>query len=170
VSTRLHEGFVPGCIGRITELHATTYAGLAGFGRGFEALVARELAAFAEDFEPGRDGLWLLLDAADRVQGAVAIAGPHASGRPGTPEAAAHLRWFITADAVRGQGLGRALLARALAFCDARGHAEVALWTFVGLDAARHLYEAQGFRLVEQAEGRRWGGPVTEQRFVRRRP
>lgn len=163
-ATRVHEGFVPGCIGRITELHATTYAGLAGFGRGFEALVARDLAAFADAFEPGRDGLWLGLDGAAQVQGSVAIAGPH------VPGAAAHLRWFITADAVRGQGLGRALLAQALAFCDARGHAEVALWTFAGLDAARHLYESQGFRLAEQAEGRRWGGPVTEQRFVRRRP
>ncbi len=166
MNATLHEGFTPGCLGRITELHATTYAALAGFGLGFEALVARDLADFADRFEPGRDGLWLVTAGPQQpVQGSVAIDGTHARA----PGGAAHLRWFITSDALRGQGLGRALLARALAFCDARAYPEVALWTFAGLDAARHLYEAHGFRLAEQAEGTRWGGRVTEQRFVRRR-
>ena len=40
--------------------------------------------------------------------------------------------------------------------------------TFKGLDAARHLYEAAGFKLAEESEGRQWGSVVVEQRFVRR--
>jgi hypothetical protein len=42
--------------------------------------------------------------------------------------------------------------------------------TFEGLDAARHLYEAAGFRLLAQAPGAQWGRVVNEQRFERTRP
>ncbi len=58
------------------------------------------------------------------------------------------------------------MLERALAFADARFE-QTYLWTFKGLDAARHLYESHGFELAEEAPGRQWGAAVTEQRFVR---
>ena len=83
-------------------------------------------------------------------------------------EGGAHLRWFITADDVRGKGVGNALLAAAMAFCRARGYARVYLWTFDGLDAARHLYEKFGFQLAQQQRGSQWGVEVDEQRFERR--
>jgi hypothetical protein len=41
----------------------------------------------------------------------------------------------------------------------------VYLWTFEGLDAARHLYEKSGFRLALQKRGAQWGAEVNEQRF-----
>lgn len=79
----------------------------------------------------------------------------------------AHLRWFIVDESLRGMGVGRALLERALAFADAH-YDETYLWTFKGLDAARHLYEAAGFVLTDESEGRQWGSVVVEQRFLRR--
>lgn len=42
----LHLGYLPGCIGRVVEMHATYYAGTVGFGAPFEAKVATELSAF----------------------------------------------------------------------------------------------------------------------------
>jgi glycerol-3-phosphate dehydrogenase len=39
------------------------------------------------------------------------------------------------------------------------------LWTFDGLEAARHLYEKAGFRLAHQQRGTQWGIAVDEQRF-----
>ena len=41
------------------------------------------------------------------------------------------------------------------------------LWTFKGLDAARHLYERHGFRLAEEYAGAQWGVNLVEQRFER---
>jgi len=159
MSITIEEGYAPGCIGRVTQLHAEYYAGNHGFGVPFEAKVAQELAKFCLAFEPDRDGLWLVRDPV--IQGSIAIDGSKASG------GCAHLRWFITSDALRGQGIGRLLLARALAFADTKGYQSIQLWTFAGLDAARHLYEAHGFRLVEQNAGSTWGKVVEEQRFVR---
>ncbi len=162
MSLTLHQGYLPGCIGRITELHARFYAPHAGFGVYFESKVARELAVFCEGHDAGRDGLWLaLLDG--QVEGAIAIDGEHVDTE------GAHLRWFITSEALRGSGAGTALLQAALAFCDARGYRQVDLRTFDGLHAARHLYEKHGFRLVQQQPGWQWGSEVLEQRFDRLR-
>lgn len=154
----IHNGYLPGCIGRITALHAGYYAQAAGFGLAFEAKVASELAAFCLRLDPRTDGLWLALHGSE-VHGAVVI-----DGSAGTA-AGAHLRWFILSEALRGQGVGHQLLAQALDFCRAAGHARVHLWTFDGLHAARHLYEKHGFRLALQQRGTQWGRAVDEQRF-----
>jgi GNAT superfamily N-acetyltransferase len=53
----------------------------------------------------------------------------------------------------------------AIDFCRERRYKKVYLWTFAGLDAARHLYEKCGFELVEQSAGNQWGTEVEEQRF-----
>lgn len=157
----ISEGYRPGCIGRIAALHAAYYAGASGFGVEFEAKVATELSDFCLRYEPGRDALLLARD--PEIQGSVILDGSNVA------DEGAHLRWFITSDALRGQGVGRQLLERALAFADSRSYRMVYLWTFEGLGAARHLYESHGFRLVHQRPGRTWGRLVNEQRFERSR-
>jgi len=157
----IRSGYQPGCIGRVVALHADYYAKHAGFGAEFEAKVAREMADFIDGFEPARDGLWTAwLDG--QIHGAIAISGPH-DGEP-----MAHLRWFITSDALRGRGAGTGLLGQAVGYCDRQGFPGIYLWTFQGLDAARHLYERHGFALQHQQPGSQWGTRVMEQRFVRR--
>lgn len=155
---RLHAGYLPGCIGRIAEMHGRYYAREAGFGVAFESKVARELAAFCERLDSTRDGLWLALRDG-RVEGSVALDGLDADGE------GAHLRWFIVADELRGGGSGSRLLEAALTHCRQRGYRRVYLWTFAGLAAARHLYEKHGFRLVREQRGSQWGYEVDEQRF-----
>jgi GNAT superfamily N-acetyltransferase len=155
----LEEGYSAGCIGRVAQLHAEYYSRSSGFGVQFEAKVAQEMSAFCLAYKVRRDGIWLARN--HSIEGCIAIDGSGAAAH------GAHLRWFITSDALRGQGMGKALLARALAFADGAGFKSVYLWTFAGLDAARHLYEANGFRLVEERPGSTWGTVVLEQRFVR---
>ncbi len=156
-------GYQPGAISRVTEMHAAYYHGHWGFGLFFEAKVATELAEFLGRFDGQRDGFWTLRDE-NRVAGSIAIDGLKAA------EEGAHLRWFIVSPEITGGGWGRRLMHEAVAFCDRRAYRRVFLWTFAGLDAARHLYEAFGFRLVSEAQGERWGARVVEQRFERDHP
>lgn len=151
-------GYLPGSIGRIAELHAAYYHVEWGFGLFFEAKLATELSAFLQRYDPNRDGFWTaLLD--ERIEGSIAIDGIH------TESEGAHLRWFIVSAALRGQGAGGRLMDTAVDFCREKGYKHVYLWTFEGLDAARHLYEKAGFELVEQHEGTQWGRAVNEQKF-----
>lgn len=154
----IRKGYQPGAIGRIVELHARYYSELAGFGLAFESRVARELCEFCERYDDERDGLWLVLLDGD-IEGAIAVDGSRA-GQEG-----AHLRWFIVSDRLRGTGVGTELLEAAMEFCRARHYERVHLWTFEGLDAARHLYEKFGFHLAFQQRGTQWGAEVNEQRF-----
>lgn len=154
----IHWGYLPGCIGKVAEMHARFYSRHAGFGVFFESKVAREMAEFCERYDAERDGLWLALSRGS-IEGSVAVDGLNAG------EEGAHLRWFIASDAIRGSGAGNMLLRAALDFCRAKGYGSMHLWTFEGLDAARHLYEKHGFRLVLQRRGRQWGKEVNEQRF-----
>lgn len=153
------KGYIPGAIGRIAELHGIYYHRHWGFGLFFEARIARELSEFLERFDAARDGFWTLsLDR--RVEGAVAIDGIRAESE------GAHLRWFILSSKLRGKGFGHELMEKAVRFCKDREYHRVYLWTFEGLDTARHLYEKFGFRLHEAHEGTQWGTKVNEQKFV----
>ncbi|MDJ0801845.1 MAG: GNAT family N-acetyltransferase [Desulfobacterales bacterium] len=158
ITYTLRSGYLPGCIGRIAELHGSYYHAHWHFGLYFEAKVATELSAFLRRYDEMRDGLWCAVKNG-RIEGAVVIDGIHAATE------GAHLRWFIVSEALRGKGAGRQLLEAAIAYCRQKKYARVFLWTFEGLDAARHLYESLGFRLIHQQNGTQWGTTVTEQRF-----
>jgi GNAT superfamily N-acetyltransferase len=158
----ISEGYQTGLIARITEMHAKFYALHWGFGRAFEVVVASGLADFASRLDHPLNNIWVATSG-DKIVGSVAIDGEDMGAQ------VAHLRWFITEDAIRGTGAGRELLAKALAFVDAHGFAQTQLWTFKGLDAAKRLYEAHGFSCVEERMGAQWGQEVLEQRFARTR-
>ncbi|MBI1847710.1 MAG: GNAT family N-acetyltransferase [Candidatus Rokubacteria bacterium] len=152
------KGYVPGVIGRVTELHGAYYHQHWGFGLFFETKVATELAEFLGRYDPRRDGFWTA-SLGRRIEGSITIDALHAESE------GAHLRWFIMSDALRGRGVGHQLINAALDLCRSRRYRSVYLWTFEGLDAARHLYEKSGFRLIEQRQGAGWGTEVNEQRF-----
>jgi GNAT superfamily N-acetyltransferase len=152
------KGYVPGSLGRVAELHGSYYHEHWGFGLFFEAKVAAELAEFLRRYDEDRDGFWTA-QVDGRVEGSIAIDGLHAESQ------GAHLRWFIVSDAWQGKGAGSQLIDAALGFCRERGYPNVYLWTFEGLNAARHLYERAGFELVEEHWGAQWGTEVNEQRF-----
>ena len=141
-------------------MHALYYARTSGFGQRFESMVAAGLASFCDRLASPKNAIWsAVLD--DRIMGSIAIDGEDLGGN------LAHLRWFILDDRARGTGIGRRLLSTALDFADAQGFAETHLWPFSGLDAARRLYESQGFQCVEEYSGDQWGTQVLEQKFVR---
>ena len=152
-------GYTPGAIGRVAELHALYYSKNWGFGVFFEAKIATEMSDFLKNFDPAKDGFWTARSG-ERIEGAITLVGP--SEKSGS----AHLRWFILSDEMRGTGIGNRLIEVALNFCRRHDYRQVFLWTFAGLDAARHLYDKNGFKLAEQLEGKQWGKKVLEQRFV----
>src|SRR4030067_193844 len=90
-------GYLPGAIGKITELHATYYSKHWEFGLFFEAKVATDMSSFLSRFNPDRDGFWVAFKH-DRIMGAIAIDAikAHTEG--------AHLRWFIVDPKYHGRG------------------------------------------------------------------
>src|SRR6185503_728464 len=129
----------PGDIGRIVLLHGTLYAAECGFDETFEAYVAGPLAEFVLQRTP-RERIWLA-EAGERLVGCIAIVA--------ASESEAQLRWFLVHPDARGIGLGRKLLADAVAFCRDQKYESIFLWTVSELPAAARLYVQAGFRKVE---------------------
>ncbi|OIQ33712.1 MAG: hypothetical protein BM562_00425 [Alphaproteobacteria bacterium MedPE-SWcel] len=159
---RLGTGYLPTLLGRVTDLHARYYSRAVGFGAEFECCVAREMATFLAQMEGSQVNATFHASLAGTVHGSVSIEAH--------PEDRAALRWFILSDETRGMGLGRRLLEQAMDHVDRQNVACTELWTFRGLDAARHLYESAGFELVEETPGTHWGQDLVGLRFARRHP
>jgi GNAT superfamily N-acetyltransferase len=153
-----YSSYYPGVAGKITEMHAVYYHEQWGFDISFETQVGRELCEFLSEFDKTRDGLWVARRNG-MFAGAVAIDGRNAQSD------GARLRWFIVAPVFQGHGIGNELIARAVAFCKKSNFSRVYLWTFEGLDSARHLYEKHDFKLSEQHDIDQWGQYLNEQKF-----
>jgi GNAT superfamily N-acetyltransferase len=150
--------YIPGLLGRITELHGKYYHQHWGFDLFFEAKVATELADFLNHFDPARDGLWVVgID--QQIVGSIAISGRDAN------TLGARLRWLIVAPEYQGQDFGKLLMREAIDFCECARFKRIYLTTFAGLDGARHLYEKEGFRVVSEQKDAHWGKAVLEQTF-----
>ncbi len=151
----LRTGPRPGDLGSIVHLHGVVYAQERGFGPSFEAYVAGTLSDFVRS-GGDRQRLWVA-ERDGRIVGCIAIV----AAAPRT----AQLRWFLVDPCARGAGLGKRLLAEAVAFCRDCGYAEVVLWTESALTAAAHLYRAAGFRKTEERPGRMGGIEVVEEKY-----
>jgi GNAT superfamily N-acetyltransferase len=157
------QGPCPGLVGEIVRWHGRYYVQGLGWAPVFEAICAQQLGEIARHwdaegaataFSAWRDGEFLA--------GVVMDARGDAK-RPG-----ARLRFLIAADGSRGNGLGHALLSRALAWADARGEPGVWLTTVAGLAASSHLYRKFGFALIDERRDHTWGDEHVEQLWERR--
>lgn len=156
------EGYCSGIIASVAHLHATFYSQNYGFGAVFERKVATEMSEFMGRInKPVNTTISAYLG--DELLGSVSLDGEDLG------EGACHLRWFIVSPKAQGMGIGHLLIDKVTAFADDNAFTHTRLWTFKGLDAARHLYEKHGFVLAHETPGTQWGTEVIEQEFVRRR-
>ena len=153
------DGYRPGALADIVGMHARYYSENWGFGCSFETKVAREMAEFLERLDVKND-LLLVAYLDGKAVGSIAIDSEK------TKMDGVHLRWFIVGEKGANRGLGKQLMAKALAFCKSNDVHRIWLTTFAGLDAARALYEQNGFQLESESEVNQWGGNVREQLFV----
>ena len=121
-------------------------------------MVAEQQCEFFRRFDPKRDRVWVALDQG-QPRGALTIDGP----RPEGGREWARLRFFILDEALRGQGLGRRIIAEAMQFCRQQQYRRVCLTTTAGLDAALRLYYRHGFSLVSEASNGFHGSQTREQ-------
>ncbi len=154
VTLRRH--WQPGDVGYITYLHGALYAREQGWDHTFDAYVAEPLARFCLNYDPDREGIWIV-ERGGLVAGSIAIVAANSEQ--------AQLRWFLLHPDLRGQGWGRRLIEEAVGFCRQRGYRSVFLWTVDALPTAAHLYRKAGFQVVEEKRSEVWGAVVNEQRY-----
>lgn len=126
----------PGELGWIVARHGALYFEEYGWDIGFERLIARVVASYAEQHDAAREAVWIA-----EVDGAPAgcvmcIADDETSAR---------LRLLLVEPSARGLGVGTKLVEECVGFARRAGYQKLVLWTNGPLKAARRIYDRLGF-------------------------
>jgi GNAT superfamily N-acetyltransferase len=148
----------PGDLGWMVMAHGEVYAGEFGWDTDFEVLVARIVADFATDHDPDREAAWVAEVDGRRVGCVLCVAGPDVDSE-------ARLRILLVAPVGRGAGIGSQLVATCVNFAREAGYGRLTLWTNDVLVAARRIYEAAGFTLVDQEAHHSFGHDLVGQHW-----
>lgn len=130
-----------GDAGWITHRHGAMIAPEFGWDERFEALCARIIADFIDQYQPEWERSWVVERNGD-ILGSLFLVRQD--------EKTAKLRLLYVEPAARGMGLANKLIEKSIQFARSKGYKRVTLFTTSNNIDARRIYAKRGFRLMKE--------------------
>jgi DNA-binding MarR family transcriptional regulator/GNAT superfamily N-acetyltransferase len=148
---------VAGDLGWIVQRNAELYAVEYGWDASYEALVMRIVADFATAHDPASERVWIADLDGLRVGCVMCVRAD---------DVTAKLRLLLVDPSARCLGVGRRLVDTCVDFARAAGYQRMTLWTQSSLTAARKIYAAVGFELLDSAPHHSFGADLVEETWM----
>jgi GNAT superfamily N-acetyltransferase len=148
----------PGDLGWVVMANAEVYAEEFGWAPDYEELVARIVADYTRLGERPPHAAWIAELDGRRVGCVFCVPAD---------EETAKLRLLLVHPSARGHGLGSRLVEECLSFARNAGYKGITLWTNDVLRSARRIYEANGFKLMDEAPHHSFGKDLVGQNWSR---
>lgn len=139
-----------GELGWLVHRQGLLYHEQYGWNGDFEALIARIYNEYHFAPETPRRALWVA-EQDGVIAGSIFCMPSEGIG------GSAQLRMLYVEPAARGQGIGKALVDQCVRFARDAGYERMRLWTHSIQEAARKLYAAAGFTIVEEWDHQSFG-------------
>jgi DNA-binding MarR family transcriptional regulator/GNAT superfamily N-acetyltransferase len=147
-----------GDLGWVVHRHGVDYADEFGWDQTFEALVARIVADYVDHHLDGRENAWVAELDGEPVGCVFCVRHD---------DETAQLRLLLVEARARGLGIGGRLVEECIRFAARARYRRIVLWTNDVLVSARRIYEAAGFRLVEEEPHHSFGHDLVGQTWER---
>jgi DNA-binding MarR family transcriptional regulator len=150
----------PGDLGWVLQRHVVVYVEEFNWDASSEAVFARIVSEYLtlRDQHPDRAAGWIA-EVDGRPAGSV-FCVPDS-------ETTARLRLLVVEPWARGLGLGARLVDECLRFARTAGYADIVLWTYDMLTAARRVYQDAGFTLASEHPEHVFGHHMMNQTWTR---
>jgi DNA-binding MarR family transcriptional regulator/GNAT superfamily N-acetyltransferase len=146
-----------GDLGWIVQRHGELYWNEWRYDQRFEALVATIVGDYVAKRIPEREACWIAELNGERV-GSVFLVRK--------TDEVAKLRLLLVEPSARGHGIGGKLVRLCTEFARSAGYKEITLWTQSELVAARKLYVAEGYSLVDTTPHEDFGKPCVSETWT----
>ena len=148
----------PGDLGWVLQAHGEIYTAEFGWDTTFEALIAKIVSDYANGHDDASEAAWIAELDGRRVGCVFCVREDDETAR---------LRILLVDPCARGHRLGARLVRTCIEFARDAGYRRMVLWTNHPLEAARHVYLAAGFRLVDEQPHRSYGADLVGQTYVK---
>ena len=146
-----------GDMGWIIHRQGILYYEEYGWDERFEGLVAEICANYIKNEDPRRERCWVAERNGEIVGAVFCVA---------RSKTVAQLRLLYVEPSARGLGIGNRLVEECIRFGRQAGYRKMMLWTNDVLHSARRIYEAKGFKLVEEEKHHSFGHDLVAQTWA----